>query len=98
MSAQHEAGHPPGGEFVEVRVITTAAVYPNEGFEHEPGHQKLSIILKKAQKALEITDTSGFVVRVNGELKDPEQSYVELGLSGNVDLHWGPDVGAGGCA
>jgi hypothetical protein len=99
MSKPAEKPHPaPDEHFVQVRVITTAALYPPTGRERVPVHQKLDVLLKKAAHALELTDTSDFVVHVDDVEVDPTRSFDKLGLSDEVDLRWGPRAGAGGWA
>lgn len=87
---------PPADKFVEVRVITTAALFPADGYQRVPDKQKLTPMLHRAAAALGLTDTSGYIVTVNGTKVDPERTYEELSLSGHVDLRWGPEAGAGG--
>lgn len=86
----------PPDKFVEVRVVTTAALFPPEGYERAPVKQKLTPILQRAAAALGLTDTSGYIVTVNGNVVDPNQTYEMLGLTDQVDLRWGPEAGAGG--
>lgn len=87
---------PPTDKFVDVRVVTTAAFFPTEGYERVPDKQKLTPILHRAAAALGLTDTSGYIVTVNGNVVDPNSTYEALGLTGQVDLRWGPEAGAGG--
>jgi hypothetical protein len=87
---------PPGGKSIDVRVVTTAAFFPSEGYEHVPDKQKLRPILHRAAAALGLTDTSGYIVTVNGNIVDPDLTFELLGLTGQVDLRWGPEAGAGG--
>lgn len=97
MSDHNEnKGKQPGDKFVEVRVVTTAALFPAESYERVPDKQKLAAILHRAAAALGLTDTSTFVVKINGTVVDPTQTYEALGLTGQVDLRWGPEAGAGG--
>ena len=86
------------GNFVEVRVVTTAGVYPEAGFERVPENQPVKIILKKADDKLYITNTAGWIAVVSGRKIDIERSYRDNGLSGRVEIDWGPDHGAGGHA
>lgn len=86
----------PSGKFVDVRVVTTAALFPSEGYERLPAAQKLTPILHRAAAALGLTDTSDYAVTVAGNVVDPNQTYEALGLAGHVDLRWGPKAGAGG--
>ena len=91
---------PSKEQFVEVSIATTAGFYPAEGFERVPAHQKVSVLLEKAQKELTIKDVAGWIATVtDGSGKrqiDPARSYVDNGLSGNVEIDWGPSEGGGG--
>lgn len=87
---------PAADKFVDVRVVTTAALFPADGYERVPEKQKLAPILHRAAAALRLTDTGGYIVTVNGNTVDPNQTYKTLGLTGHVELRWGPEVGAGG--
>lgn len=87
-------------QFVEVSVSTTAGFYPAEGTDRMPIHQKISVILQQAKNKLTISDVTNWVVSVNDangyrEL-DPENSYLDSGLSGVVEIDWGPREGGGG--
>jgi hypothetical protein len=91
---------PPKDQFVEVSISTTAGFYPPEGFERVPAHQKVSVLLGKAQKELNIKDVAGWIATVtdgSGKRRiDPERSYLDNGLSGKVEIDWGPSEGGGG--
>jgi len=86
------------GNFVEVRVVTTAGVYPEAGFERVPENQPVKVVLKKADDKLHITDTTGWIAVVAGRKIDIERSFHENALNGRVEIDWGPDHGAGGDA
>lgn len=90
----------PEGRFVEVSISTTAGFYPAEGFERVPIHQKVVVMLDKAKHKLEIKDATGWVATVtDGSGKrqiDPERSYLDNHLSGNLEIDWGPSEGGGG--
>ncbi len=86
----------PADKFIDVRVVTTAALFPADGYERVPERQKLTPILHRAAAALGLTDTSGYIVTVNGNVVDLDKTYEALGLAGHVDLRWGPPAGAGG--
>lgn len=89
-----------GEQFVQVSISTTAGFFPAEGFERVPVHQKVKIELEKAQRQLEIKDTAGWIATVTGPSGkrsiDPSKSYLENGLSGQVEIDWGPSEGGGG--
>jgi hypothetical protein len=90
----------PKEQFVEISISTTAGFYPAEGFERVPVHQKVSVLLGKAQKELNIKDIAGWIATVtDGSGKrqiDATRSYLDNGLSGNVEVDWGPSEGGGG--
>jgi hypothetical protein len=88
----------PNEHFVEVRVVTTAGVFPVSGFDREPADQPVKVILKRAQTALRITDTMNWIAVVGGRRIDPELSYEKNRLEGRVEIDWGPDHGGGGNA
>ena len=83
---------------LEVRVITTSGVYPESGFEKVPEHELVKTVLEKADKKLHITNTTGWVAVVGGRKIDINRSFRDSGLSGRVEIDWGPDHGAGGHA
>lgn len=91
---------PPKEQFVEVSVSTTSGFFPTEGFERVPVHQKVSVVLGKAQRELKIKDIAGWIATVtdtSGKRQiDPERSYLDNGLSGKVEIDWGPSEGGGG--
>ena len=90
--------HP--GDFVEVSISTTSGFFPAEGFNRTPANQKVEIELEKAKKELKIKDTAGWVATVTGpvgkRVVDPAKTYIENGLSGKVEIDWGPSEGGGG--
>lgn len=95
---QKQENHGDDHEHVEVAVVTTSGRYPAAGENRAPEHQPVEHELRKAQEALRIVDTAGWVARVNvGEI-DPARSYVENHLSGKVVIDWGPNHGGGGDA
>jgi hypothetical protein len=83
---------------VEVRVVTTAGVFPTAGFEREPANQPVARILERARHALHITDTSNWIAVAGGHRIDPNLSYAASHLGPRVEIDWGPDHGAGGRA
>lgn len=101
--------HGPAGErhehkhhehFVGVSVSTTAGFYPAEGFNRVPADQKVEIDLHKAKAELKIKDTTGWVATVtlpSGKREiNVTRTYKENGLSGDVEIDWGPSEGGGG--
>lgn len=91
---------PPKERFIEISISTTAGFYPAEGFERVPVHQKVSVLLEKAQNELKIKDVAGWIATVtDGSGKrqiDPARSYLDNGLAGKVEIDWGPSEGGGG--
>jgi len=89
-----------GAQFLEVSISTTAGFFPTEGFNRVPAHQKVEVELGKAKQELRIKDTAGWVATVIGpsgkRVIDPAKTYLENGLSGEVDVDWGPSEGGGG--
>jgi hypothetical protein len=87
-------------QFLEVSISTTAGFFPTEGFNRVPAHQKVEVELAKAKQELRIKDTAGWVTTVIGpsgkRVIDPAKTYLENGLSGEVDVDWGPSEGGGG--
>lgn len=87
-------------QFVEISISTTAGFYPAEGFERVSVHQKVSVLLEKAQKELKIKDIAGWIATVTGDSGkrqiDPARSYLDNGLSGKLEIDWGPSEGGGG--
>ena len=82
---------------VEVVVVTTSGAYPASGTDQVPIHQPVKVQLAKAASALHITDTTGWIARVNGAEIDPNKSYLENGLSGSITIDYGKQEGGGGC-
>ncbi len=82
---------------IEVVVVTTSGPYPTTGTDEVPVHQPVSVLLAKATKALQITDTSGWVARVNGTEVDATKSYAGNHLAGSITIDYGKREGGGGC-
>lgn len=103
MSSDH-ADHGPGEghdeHFVMVSISTTAGFFPEDGFNRVPVNQKVELELRKAQHKLDIKDTTGWVASVtlpSGKRPiDVVKTYRENGLSGKVEIDWGPSEGGGG--
>jgi hypothetical protein len=81
---------------VEVQVVTTSGVYPAHGTEKEPINHPVSKVLEKAQKKLDIADTTNWIATVGGVEINPTNSYVENHLTGHLKIDWGPREGGGG--
>lgn len=88
------AHHRP--DTVAVTVLTTAGTYPAEGAVRVPSSTALAEVLSRAADKLEITDTTGWVPMVGGRDLDRGLSFLQLHLSGEVRIDWGPPEGGGG--
>lgn len=99
-SNERTGGHGPDNHFVEVSISTTAGFFPVEGFNRVPVNQKVDVELQKAKEALKIKDTAGWVASVitpaGKRPIDPAKTYAENGLSGELEIDWGPSEGGGG--
>lgn len=94
---QHDdQGHGQDDKKLDVAIATTSGFYPESGFVWVPANQKIEVELKKAAKALNLTDTSNWVASVSKRPIDPDKSYAENGISGEVEIDWGPREGGGG--
>src|SRR5215472_90012 len=82
---------------VEVSISTTAGFFPTEGFNHVSANQAVQVELDKAKHALRIKDTTNWIASVAGSsgkrVIDPSKTYAENGLSGKVEIDWGPSEG-----
>jgi len=96
VSSEKENGHGGGANFIEVVVLTTSGSYPEQGADQVNANQKVDVILKKAATALDLTDTSGWLVRDGDQPVNPDASFAAQGLHGTVELDWGPEEGGGG--
>jgi len=98
----HDQKHEHHGEHVDnsvrVAVVTTSGFFPDQGFVIVPKHQQVRIILAEAAKKLGLTDTSTWIARVNSKEIDPAKTYEENGLTGEVEIDFGPREGGGGDA
>ena len=96
----HGDGHERDHHLVDVSISTTAGFFPAEGFNRVPVNQKVEIELRKAMEALKIKDTAGWVASVitaaGKRPVDPAKTYAENGLSGEIEIDWGPSEGGGG--
>jgi hypothetical protein len=96
----HGGGHGHEEDFVEVSISTTAGFFPEEGFNRVPANQKVEVELGKAKDKLVIKDTAGWIATVtlpsDKRQIDVSKTYRENGLSGKVEIDWGPSEGGGG--
>lgn len=81
---------------VEIVVVTTSGTYPVTGSDRVAAHQPVRNQLAKAAKELKIVDTSGWIARVGGTEIDVNKTYIENGLTGTVQIDYGPREGGGG--
>jgi hypothetical protein len=86
----------PREHHVHVEVITTAGTWPSEGFAEVNRNQVVKIALERATKNLEIKDTANWVAKVGSKEINPEQNYHAQGLSGHIEIDYGPRAGGGG--
>ena len=83
-------------ELVEVTVFTTSGTFPEEGALRVPPVTVVKQVLARAAAKLDLTDTTDWVVTVGGRDINPNNSFTQNGLSGRVELEWGPREGGGG--
>ena len=88
--------HHPDSNHLAVEVATTSGFYPEGHPARVPINQPVADELARAAKALELTDTTGWVVTVNKRIIEPGLSYEANGLMGCVVIDWGPAEGGGG--
>jgi hypothetical protein len=81
---------------VQVSVYTTSGAYPRKGSESVKPDDLVEKILKEAQRALHLTDVTGWEATVDGHVIDPHKTYQQNHLAGTVVVHWGPREGGGG--
>ena len=86
----------PQPQHIHVAVITTAGVWPAQGFESVSVHQKVRQALHQAARQLRLTDISGWVAVADGKELNIEATYLENGLYGCVSIDYGPREGGGG--
>lgn len=91
-------GHEGGETKVSVAVSTTSGFFPDTGFEQVPISQKIKVMLEKAKAALKLTDTGNWVATVDKKVINPELSFEENNLHGEIEVDWGPSEGGGGHA
>jgi hypothetical protein len=81
---------------IKVSVLTTSGIWPPEGFAIVSIHQLVKIQLHHAAKKLKITNTTGWKATVGTKELNIEQNYQANGLSGEVEINFGPREGGGG--
>jgi hypothetical protein len=90
---QHAKAKP---QHIEVAIVTTSGSLPAEGFDTVPINQPIKVLLDRAAKKLGITDTTNWVAKVGSKELRPQSSYEDEGLSGQVEIDYGPREGGGG--
>jgi len=88
--------HRPDAHHVAVEIATTSGFYPKDHPDRLPIAQPVAVELERAAKALELTDTTGWVASVDKRVIDPKLSYTQNHLEGCVVIDWGPAEGGGG--
>ena len=83
---------------INVAIITTSGSWPHDGYESVPVNQPIKVMLQRAAKELKLTDTNGWVLQFGDKQLNGEASYADSGLTGEVDLNFGPPKGGGGNA
>jgi hypothetical protein len=87
-------------DFVEVSISTTAGFFPANGFDRVKADEAIQKELDKAATKLKIKSTQGWVATVaepaGKRTLDPAASFSSNGLSGEIEIDWGPSEGGGG--
>jgi hypothetical protein len=86
----------PKPQHIGVAIVTTSGSYPAQGFDSVPVHQKVRTQLERAVRELRIADTTNWVAVVGERELNVEASYLDNGLSGEVEIDYGPREGGGG--
>lgn len=87
---------PPRPGFVLVSVVTTAGVFPTEGSLRVKASVLISEVIERARRALNIVPGADWIVTVGSSDINPALTFEAAGLSGTVELFWGPREGGGG--
>ena len=87
-----------GPDKLLVTVLTLSGVFPAEGALRVESSEAISSVLSRAAKALNLTDTSNWVVSVAERDIPISASFAQAGLAGAVELDWMPREGGGGHA
>jgi hypothetical protein len=81
---------------IDVAVTTTSGFFPQEGFERLPIDQPVKHQLARAAQFLHLTNTTNWIAKIGDTKIDVEKSYAGNGLSGQVNISYGPAHGGGG--
>lgn len=83
-------------QHLDVAVHTTAGRFPATGYDQTPSHQKIKVMLERTAKALQITNIDQWIARFEGRDLDPNATYLESNLHGQVVIDFGPRESGGG--
>lgn len=82
---------------VAAAVITPVGVYPDDDdFRRVDEKTVISEVLALAAHKYNITNTTDWVAKVDGEKINPEHTFKKEGLSGIVEIEWHKHEGGGG--
>lgn len=81
---------------IDVAVVTTSGSFPKTGYDRVPVDEAIEEQLARAVKKLEIKDATNWVASVGTRDLNPKLSYRQEGLTGSVDIDYGPREGGGG--
>jgi hypothetical protein len=85
-------------KFVNVVICTSSGFFPEEGTNRVPENQKIRVQIEKANRALKLTDTTGWIATVDGRQLNIDTSYADYELIGTIEIDWGKPEGGGGYA
>lgn len=88
--------HGVAKKHIDVAIVTTGGAFPHEGFERLPINQPVMDQLARAAKALKLGIVTDWVAKVGNRDLDQQKSYAANGLSGKVEIDYGPAAGGGG--
>lgn len=81
-----------------VTVFTTSGTFPTQGALRVKATEVIADVLTRAARKLNLTQTEGWVAQVEGTDINPQQTFAQAGLMGEVDIEWGEREGGGGYA
>jgi hypothetical protein len=87
-----------GSDKLLVTVFTTSGTFPAQGALRVDRGELIADVLARAARKLQLTQTEGWVAQVGGVDINPQQTFAQAGLSGEVDIEWGEREGGGGNA
>lgn len=96
VEADAQKAKPPKPETILAKVMTTSGVHPRKGYEEVKPKEKVDKFLREAARALHLTDVEGWAAKVDGREINPEKSFAENSLAGEVCIQWNPPEGGGG--